>query len=84
MIRAWAGHYDFNSFDQNGIIGAHPDIPNYFMATGFSGHGVQQAPAVGRAISELLIYGRYVSLDLSQLGYERVLAETKYAESNII
>ena len=84
MIRAWAGHYDFNSFDQNGIIGAHPGIPNYFMATGFSGHGVQQAPAVGRAISELLIYGRYVSLDLSRLGYERVLAETRYAESNII
>lgn len=84
MTRAWAGHYDFNSFDQNGIIGTHPEVPNYLMATGFSGHGLQQAPAVGRALSELLVYGRYISLDLSNLGYERILTNTRYAESAII
>lgn len=84
LDRAWAGHYDYNTLDQNGIIGRHPEIPNYFVATGFSGHGVQQAPAVGRAVSELIIRGRYVSIDLTNLGYERVLSNTGYPEHNII
>ncbi len=84
LNRAWAGHYDYNTLDQNGIVGRHPEISNYFIATGFSGHGVQQAPAVGRAISELMIYGRYVSIDLTNLGYERVLSNSKYSEHNII
>ncbi len=84
LNRAWAGHYDYNTLDQNGIVGSHPEISNYFIATGFSGHGVQQAPAVGRAISELMIYGRYVSIDLTNLGYERVLSNSKYSEQNII
>ena len=84
LSRAWAGHYDYNSLDQNGIVGKHPDISNYFIATGFSGHGVQQAPAVGRAISELMIYGRLVTIDLTNLGYERVLSNSRYSEHNII
>ena len=84
MTHAWAGHYDFNAFDQNGILGYHPEFSNYFMATGFSGHGIQQAPAIGRAMSELIIHGRYTTLDLSNLNYERILTNTKYEELNII
>ncbi len=81
---AWAGHYDYNSFDQNGIVGRHPDIQNYYFANGFSGHGLQQAPAVGLAIAELILYGKYYSLNLENLGYERILENRKYSEKVII
>ena len=84
VANSWAGHYDYNSFDQNGIVGVHPEFSNYYFANGFSGHGLQQAPAIGRAISELLVDGQYKSLDLTRLGYERILAEQKYGESVII
>ena len=84
VVNFWAGHYDYNSFDQNGVVGAHPEICNCFFANGFSGHGLQQAPAVGRAISELLVYGEYRSLDLSNLGYDRLLNNRSYCENVII
>jgi glycine/D-amino acid oxidase-like deaminating enzyme len=69
--RAWAGHYDLNLFDQNAFVGALPGFDNLYVANGFSGHGLQQAPAVGRGLAELIADGRYVTLDLSSLGYER-------------
>ncbi len=84
VVRAWAGYYDFNTFDQNGIIGAHPDIENFLMANGFSGHGLQQGPAVGRAIAELVSEGGYHSLDLSRLGYERLTQGTPLVERSVI
>ena len=59
-VRAsWAGNYDYNTWDQNGIVGRHPALPNTFLACGFSGHGIQQGPAVGRALAELILDGGY-------------------------
>lgn len=74
VVSAWAGHYEYNTFDQNGIAGRHPEVRNFVFANGFSGHGLQQSPAVGRAVAELIAFGAYRALDLSELGIERIAA----------
>ena len=84
VVNSWAGHYDFNKFDQNGIVGAHPTISNYYFANGFSGHGLQQAPAIGRGISELIAYNEYRTLNLDSFGYERIIGEQTNREQIII
>ena len=84
MSNAWAGHYAFNTFDQNAIIGPHPEIPNFFFANGFSGHGLQQSPAVGRGISELITYSKYVELDLTPLDPIRLIENKPFLERAII
>ena len=84
MSRAWAGFYDYNYLDQNGIIGRHPELENLYFCTGFSGHGIQQSAAAGRAMMELITGGAYQSLDLSRLGYERILSGHPLREINII
>ena len=81
---AWAGHYEYNTFDQNGLLGALPEAPNLIFAAGFSGHGMQQAAGVGRGISELILHGGYRSLDLSALDVGRVAAARPLRELNII
>lgn len=82
--RAWAGHYDMNLFDHNAFVGAVPGIDGFYLALGFSGHGLQQSPAVGRGLSELIVTGGYQTLDLSPLGIERYFAGTKLIERNVV
>ncbi len=84
LVRAWVGHYDYNTLDQNGVVGPHPELDNFLFANGFSGHGLQHAAAVGRAVSELVAYGGYRTLDLSELAYDRVLTGTPFRERAII
>ncbi|CAK9822143.1 FAD-dependent oxidoreductase domain-containing protein 1 [Anthophora retusa] len=81
---SWAGYYEFNTFDQNGIIGPHPYYRNLVFATGFSGHGIQQAPAVGRAIAEIIVDGQYMTIDLSNLHFDRIIKRTHMSEINIV
>jgi FAD-dependent oxidoreductase domain-containing protein 1 len=72
LRRSWAGHYEVNLLDHNGVIGPHDVLGNLLFATGFSGHGVMHAPATGRGIAELVTTGRYETIDLTPFGWDRV------------
>jgi sarcosine oxidase len=82
LRHAYSCHYDLNLLDENAIVGRPPGLENFYLASGFSGHGLQQSPAVGRALCELITFGAYRALDLSRLGYERVLAGAPLVETN--
>ncbi|MGI9418129.1 MAG: NAD(P)/FAD-dependent oxidoreductase [Geminicoccaceae bacterium] len=84
LLNGWVGHYAFNTLDQNAVIGPHPEAPNFIFMNGFSGHGLQQSPAMGRGVSELITYGGFRELDLSPLGYERVLEGRPMLERAVI
>ena len=81
---AWAGHYDVNTLVHNVILGAHPEVDNLLFANGFSGHGMQQSAAVGRALSELVTFGSYRTLDLSAMGWARVIEQRPLLEVNVV
>ena len=81
---AWAGYYEYNVFDQNGIVGPHPSCPNLIFANGFSGHGIQHSPATGRGVAELIADGHFTTIDLSPLGFGRVLAGERLVERNVV
>ena len=83
-VTSWGGQYAYNTLDHNLIIGPASDLPNFLFANGFSGHGFQQSPAVGRGISELITYGEYRALDLSPLGYSRVEEGRAFTEDVVI
>jgi glycine/D-amino acid oxidase-like deaminating enzyme len=84
LLDAWAGHYEVNTIDHNAIVGPHPVITNLLFANGFSGHGLQQAPAVGRGLAEWIATGRYETLDLAPLGYERIERNEPIRELNVV
>lgn len=98
----WAGFYEYNTFDENGIVGPHPYYHNLYIASGFSGHGkhfeaivagmflknystgIQQAPAVGRAVAEMIVDGGFVNTDLTRLGFDRIIVGEHMLENNIV
>ena len=84
VISAWVGHYDYNALDQNAVIGPHPEVTNFLFANGFSGHGLQQGPAAGNAIAELVIDGRYKTIDLARFGFDRIRNNQPLFEKNVI
>ncbi len=84
VVTRWAGHYAYNRLDHNVIVGPHHEVGNFLFANGFSGHGLQQSPAVGRGVAEQLVFGRYETLDLSQLGYKRVVDAQAFVETAVI
>ncbi len=80
----WAGIYSYNTIDQNAIIGEHPELKGYHMAVGFSGHGMQQAPAVGRGMSEYIRTGKYENIDFTPLRFERFAEKDLLIEEAIV
>jgi glycine/D-amino acid oxidase-like deaminating enzyme len=81
---SWAGYYELNLFDHNGIVGRHPGAPNVVFAAGFSGHGMQHSPATGRGVAELVTDGEYTTLDLSPLGWQRLIEGVPMWEKNVV
>jgi glycine/D-amino acid oxidase-like deaminating enzyme len=84
VVRHWVGHYAYNTLDQNAILGPHPAVPNLFFMNGFSGHGLQQSPAIGRGIAEHMLTGGWQSLDLSDLSIDRVISGRPFAEKHVV
>lgn len=84
VISEWAGQYDYNTLDQNAVTGPHPEVTNFLFLNGFSGHGLQQSPAMGRATAEWIVHGGYRSLDLSEFHYDRVAQGRAIVEGAII
>jgi len=84
LERAWAGYFEMNTFDHNAILGTHRSLENLLFMNGFSGHGMQQSPIIGRAVAELILHGRFISLDLSDLLFVRVETNRPLHEANVI
>lgn len=84
LIRSWVGHYAYNTLDQNAVVGPHPELANFYFANGFSGHGLQQSPAVGRGLAELIVTGAYQSLDLTPFAYQRLIDNRPLVEKAVI
>lgn len=84
VVNEWAGQYDYNTLDQNAITGPHPEVGNFLFLNGFSGHGLQQSPAMGRATAEWIVHGGYRTLDMRAFHYDRVATGQALVEAAII
>lgn len=84
LVNSWAGHYAFNTFDHNAILGPHTEVSNFIFVNGFSGHGFQQSPAMGRGTSEWITYGEYRTLDLTPFNYARIAENRPFVEKAVI
>ncbi len=84
LTTEWSGHYAMNTFDHNAVMGPHTEIENFVFLNGFSGHGLQQSPAMGRGTAEFLTYGEYRTLDMSPFNYERIVNNNPIVEKAII
>lgn len=83
LQRGWAGLYAVNTFDGNAVLGEWPDSRGFYLANGFSGHGLQQAPAVGRYLSELILQ-KEPALDLSPFSPVRILDNKPLSENGLV
>ena len=84
LTGGWAGYYDCNKLDNNAIVGKHPKMKNVYLATGFTGRGLMQAPGIGRGLTELITTGKYQTIDLSSFSVERVLSAKKRTEPYVL
>ncbi|MDP2082657.1 MAG: FAD-binding oxidoreductase [Pseudotabrizicola sp.] len=84
VVRHWVGHYAYNTLDQNAILGPHPEVPNLLLCNGFSGHGLQQSPAVGRGIAEQILTGGWQTIDLSDLSAARMIEGRAFRELAVV
>ena len=84
VVSAWAGYYEMNTFDQNGLVGRFPGWDNLYLACGFSGHGMQQAPAVGEALAQQLATGQWGELDLDLMSPARIEQDAAILERCVI
>lgn len=84
MINEWVGHYAYNTFDQNAIIGPHSKLSNFIFLNGFSGHGLQQAPAMGRGVAEWITFGEFRTIDLTAFAYDRIEDRKHFVEKAVI
>lgn len=84
VISEWAGQYDYNTLDQNAVTGPCPGLANFMFLNGFSGHGLQQSPAMGRGTAEWIVHQGYQTLDLSAFHYDRITAGNAVVEAAII
>ncbi|MEW9919243.1 NAD(P)/FAD-dependent oxidoreductase [Marimonas sp. MJW-29] len=84
VINEWVGHYAYNTFDQNAILGPHTKVGNFLFMNGFSGHGLQQSPAIGRGVAEYITYGAYRTLDLAPFHYARLETGRAFVEKAVI
>lgn len=83
-ITRWPGHYGYNTLDQNAIVGPHDKVENFVFANGFSGHGLQQSPAIGRGVAEYITHGEFRTLDLSPFSFDRIRAGRPFVEAAVI
>jgi FAD-dependent oxidoreductase domain-containing protein 1 len=84
LTGGWAGYYDCNKLDNNAVVGKHPKYENVFMASGFTGRGLMQAPGIGRALTELITTGSYQTIDISDFSVERVLGNNARPEPYVL
>ncbi len=84
IVTEWAGHYAYNAFDQNAVLGPHDQLENFYFINGFSGHGLQQAPAMGRGLAELITHGAFQTMDLTTFGYDRITSGQPFGERAVI
>ncbi|WP_299650524.1 FAD-binding oxidoreductase [uncultured Jannaschia sp.] len=82
--RSWVGHYDLNVLDANAIVGPHSELDGFVILNGFSGHGLQQSPAMGRGVAEWITTGGYRTLDLSPFAPDRILRQEPFPELAVI
>ncbi len=84
LTGGWAGYYDCNKLDNNAVVGKHPKYENVYLATGFTGRGLMQAPGVGRALTELITTGSYQTIDLNCFAVDRILNKKERVEPYVL